>query len=66
MTSGYHILGGSFREIEADVQAVGRVVSPWLWIFSVGGFALSVWDKWQIHQMYGSFRTMHRELRGRP
>ena len=64
--SGYHILGGLFDEIEASVIAVDKRVGPWLWVISIAGLWLSVWDKIQIHQMYGNHKNMHRILRGKP
>lgn len=53
MPSGYHILGASVVD---DVADLGKRVSPWLWVLSVAGFGLALWDKWQINQMYAERR----------
>lgn len=45
-----------YTEIETPVAEVSSVVSPWLWILSVGGFALAIWNKVQIQKMYGSWK----------
>lgn len=52
MTSGYHILGaGTFDEIETKVHEINDKLGPWMWILTVVGFGLTVWDKLQVSKM---------------
>lgn len=49
-------------DVEMEAEAVGKKVSPWLWAFSLTGFALGVWSKLQINAMYGSHKNMRKAL----
>jgi hypothetical protein len=51
-----------FKKTEAEVVSIHKKVSPWLWILSVGGFAMAVWNKYEISSMYGSYKTMKKAL----
>ena len=44
------------QEIQANVKAVSAKVSPWLWIFSLCGLGLALWNKKQISDMYGNWK----------
>lgn len=48
---------------QADVAQVSTIVSPWLWILSIGGFLMAVLNKHQISRMYGSWKRARAELR---
>lgn len=52
------------EEAQSTVQKVGSVVSPWLWILSIGGFAMAVMNRQQIQKMYGSWKRAKRDLFG--
>lgn len=43
-------------DVLSTVQEGNAIVSPWLWIVSIVGFGLSVWNKYQINKMYGSWK----------
>lgn len=46
---------GLISTVEADVATINTEVSPWLWILSVGGFIMSMYSKYQISKMFGSW-----------
>ncbi len=68
MASGYHILG-SVNDLETHVENIGRRVAPWLWVFSVGGFiltiigfAMTVKDKEKIDHMLANHEHVRHSL----
>lgn len=53
---------------EAEVQAVGKHVSPWLWILSIGAFGMAALNRYQIAHatggsMFGSFSGLKAALK---
>jgi hypothetical protein len=54
--------GGFLSTVESDVSAISTVVSPWLWILSIGGFAMSVYNTTLIKKMFGSWKRAKKRL----
>lgn len=50
------------QEAQSTVKSVSSVVSPWLWILSIIGFAMGMANKYQIQKMYGSWKRAKRKL----
>lgn len=48
--------------IQQQVAKVSSVVSPWLWVLSVGSFAMAVLNKAEISKMYGSWKRARQQL----
>ncbi len=56
------------KTVGAEVAAVSKRVSPWLWILSVGGFSMAILNRYQIANatggnMFGSFTKLRSMLR---
>jgi hypothetical protein len=52
----------TFAEAEAKAKVVSAKVSPWLWVLSIGSFAMAVANRYQIGQMFGSFKQAKSTL----
>jgi len=62
--NGLYLLGADVAdEVQTNVAAVSKRVSPWLWILSIGGFTMAVWNKVQIGKMYGNWKRARAALR---
>ena len=46
----------SYAAAEEKAKAISAHVSPWLWVLSIGGFTLAIWNKAEISKMFGSWR----------
>jgi hypothetical protein len=53
---------GLIQDVVTDVKAISTVVSPWLWILSIGGFAMSLYNTDMIKKMYGSWKRAKQHL----
>ena len=49
-------------KVQSKVAAISKYVSPWLWVFSLTAFAMSVSSWRKIHAMYGTHENMKRAL----
>ena len=49
-------LEAGYQWLSTEVASISAVVSPWMWILSVSGFVLALWNRHQIQKMYGSWK----------
>jgi len=50
------------QEAQAEAKSISSIVSPWLWVLSVGGFLMGMVSKYEISKMYGSYKRMKQRL----
>lgn len=50
------------RDLEAGVVYIHQRVNPWLWILSITGAVLGIYQTYAIRRMYGNYSGMKRAL----
>lgn len=50
------------QQAQAEAKSISSVVSPWLWVLSIGGFVMGMISKYEITKMYGSYKRMKKQL----